>query len=146
MDSLHARRLRSTAGQGLSEYIILLALVSCLVLAAMLAFHKSIITRYTSANRDLQEADCSTNSSSPCGAASSSGGSGGSGSGGGTATSEGSGSAGGDPAGGSSGSSGSGSDAGGGEGASAPGGADGLPKQGGGGAGGNVPEVKPITP
>jgi hypothetical protein len=147
MDSLHTRRLRSTAGQGLSEYIILLALVSCLVLAAMLAFHKSIFTRFNSATRGLQEADCSTNSSSPCGAAGSSGGSTGSGSGGGTPSSGGSGSSGSSGAtGGSSGSSGGGSDAGGTDAGSPAGGTDGSPNQSGGGGGGTTPRIKPTTP
>jgi len=145
MDSSHSRRLRSTVGQGLSEYVILLALISCLVLAAMLAFHKSIFTRFTSANTSLQQADCSTNSSSPCGAAPSSGG--GSGSGGGTPSSGGSGSSGNSGAsGGSSESSGGGSDAGGSDAGSPPGGTNGSPKQSGGEGGGTAPGIKPTTP
>ena len=147
MDSLHTRRLRSTAGQALSEYIILLALVSCLVLAAMLAFHKSIFNRFNSATSSLQEADCSTNSSSLCGAGGSSGGSTGSGSGGGTPSSGGSGSSGSNGAtGGSSGSSGGGSDAGGSDAGSPAGGTDGSPNQSGGGGGGTTPRISPTTP
>ena len=149
MDSLHTRRLRSTAGQGLSEYIILLALVSCLVLAAMLAFHKSIFNRFNSATSSLQEADCSTNSSSLCGAGGSSGGSTGSGSGGGTPSSGGSGSSGSNSAtGGSSGSSGGGggSDAGGSDAGSPAGGTDGSPNQSGGGGEGTAPRIQPTAP
>ena len=144
MDSLDTRRLRSTAGQGLSEYIILLALVSCLVLAAMLAFHKSIFNRFNSATSSLQEADCSTNSSSLCGAAGGSGGSTGSGSGGGTPSSGGSGSNG--ATGGSSGSPGGGSDAGGSDAGSPAGGTDGSPNQSGAGGEGAAPRITPTSP